>query len=189
MFFEASPDSTLAATDRAAQEVADKLTAFPEADFVWSLTAAWGGFGGMVAKDWKERERSTADMYDDVYDAVSEVPGLRVFPRLDPPLPTPGQYDVELIVQNTGSIEEANIGRPMSPTELNNKGIFNWNALMGTHLNDQAKFEKEPERSALTQPPAGYQTPSSAYPYGAGGDKGRYWTIPNILDRPVGPDR
>ena len=44
--------------------------------------------------------------------------------------------------QNTGSIEEANIGRPMSPAQLNNKGIFNWNALMGTHLNEQAKFER-----------------------------------------------
>ena len=43
--------------------------------------------------------------------------------------------------QTTGSIEEANVGRPMSPTQLNNKGIFNWNALMGTHLNEQAKFE------------------------------------------------
>jgi len=31
---------------------------------------------------------------------VSQVPGLRVFPRLDPPLPTPGQYDVELVLQN-----------------------------------------------------------------------------------------
>src|SRR5207247_1407018 len=34
--------------------------------------------------------------------------------------------------QSQGSIEEANVGRPMSPTQLDNKGIFNWNALMGT---------------------------------------------------------
>src|SRR3954471_7496646 len=88
--------------------------------------------------------------------------------------------------QTTGSIEEANIGRPMSPTQLDNKGIFNWNALMGTHLNEQAKFESEPTRGALTQPPAGYQTPSSAYPYGAGTDKGSGWKIPTILDRPAG---
>jgi multidrug efflux pump len=32
--------------------------------------------------------------------AVSQIPGLRVFPRLDPPLPTPGQYDVELVLQS-----------------------------------------------------------------------------------------
>jgi hypothetical protein len=91
--------------------------------------------------------------------------------------------------QNTGSIEEANIGRPMSPAQLNNKGIFNWNALMGTHLNEQAKFEGEPTRGALTQPPVGYQTPSSAFPYGTGTEKGSGWKIPNILDRAVGADR
>src|SRR5947199_249726 len=65
---------------------------------MWSLTANWGGFGGMVAKNWKERKRTTEQMYGQVYYAVSQVPGLQVFPRLDPPLPTPGQYDVELIL-------------------------------------------------------------------------------------------
>jgi multidrug efflux pump len=39
-------------------------------------------------------------MYGQVYGAVSQVPGLRVFPRLDPPLPTPGQYDVELVLES-----------------------------------------------------------------------------------------
>jgi len=106
LFFEASPDSTLEATDRDTKEVVQAISAFPETRFMWSLTAAWGGFGGMVAKDWHERGRSTAQMYGEVYGAVSQVPGLRVFPRLDPPLPTPGQYDVELIVQNESSLEE-----------------------------------------------------------------------------------
>jgi multidrug efflux pump len=106
LFFEASPDSSLAATDRDSQQVVKALTAFPEADFMWSLTANWGGFGGLVAKNWKERERSTEEIFGDVYGAVSQVPGLRVYPRLDPPLPTPGQYDVEMIVQNEASIEE-----------------------------------------------------------------------------------
>ncbi len=91
--------------------------------------------------------------------------------------------------QNTGSIEEANQGRQMSPTQLNSKGIFNWDALMGTHLKDQGKFESEPSRSALTQPPPGYQTPSSAYPYGAGKDTGTGWKIPTVLDRPVGNEQ
>jgi multidrug efflux pump len=45
-------------------------------------------------------------MFGQVYGAVSQVPGLRVFPRLDPPLPTPGQFDVELIVQSDGSLEQ-----------------------------------------------------------------------------------
>jgi multidrug efflux pump len=106
LFFEASPDSTLGASDRDSQQVVKAITSFPETEFMWSLTAAWGGFGGLVAKDWTQRGRSTEEMYGEVYGAVSQVPGLRVFPRLDPPLPTPGQYDVELVVQSDSSIEE-----------------------------------------------------------------------------------
>ena len=88
--------------------------------------------------------------------------------------------------QNTGSLDEANVGRQMSPGQLNSSGIFNWNALMGTHLNETGKFESEPTRSSLTQPPVGYQTPSPSQPYGAGTEKGSGWKIPNLLDRAVG---
>lgn len=100
LFMEASPDSTVAATNRDSLNVVEAITAFPEARFMWSLTASWGGFGGLVAKDWRERTRSTELMYGEVFGAVSQIPGLRVFPRLDPPLPTPGQYDVELILES-----------------------------------------------------------------------------------------
>ena len=100
LFFEASPDSTLAATNREHLQIVRAITAFPETEFTWGLTTAWGGFGGLVAKDWHERKRSTEQMYGEVYGAVSQVPGLRVFPRLDPPLPTPGQYDVELVLES-----------------------------------------------------------------------------------------
>lgn len=100
LFFEASPDSTLAATNREHLQIVRAITAFPETEFTWGLTTAWGGFGGLVAKDWHERARSTEQMYGQVYGAVSQVPGLRVFPRLDPPLPTPGQYDVELVLES-----------------------------------------------------------------------------------------
>ena len=100
LFFESAPDATLSATNRASLDVVQAINAFPENRFMWSLTANWGGFGGFVAKDWKERERSTEQMYGEVYGAVSQIPGLRVFPRLDPPLPTPGQYDVELVLES-----------------------------------------------------------------------------------------
>src|SRR5690606_21238312 len=62
--------------------------------------------GGMIVKDWHDRERSTEEMYGEVYGAVSQVPGLRVFPRLDPPLPTSGQYDVELVLQSDAPREQ-----------------------------------------------------------------------------------
>jgi multidrug efflux pump len=106
LFFEASPDSTVQATNRQHFQIVRAITTIPETDYTWSLTTAWGGFGGVVAKDWHDRARSTEEMYDDVYGAVLQVPGLRVFPRLDPPLPTPGQYDVELILQSDVPAEQ-----------------------------------------------------------------------------------
>src|SRR5437870_1266865 len=106
LFMQASPDASLEATNRASLQVVKAVTAFPEAKFMWSLTASWGGFGGMVTKNWKERKRTTEQMYGQVYGAVSQVPGLRVFPRLDPPLPTPGQYDVELVMQSDAAPEQ-----------------------------------------------------------------------------------
>jgi multidrug efflux pump len=106
LFFEASPDASLVANNRASLQVVDAITAFPEARFMWSLTASWGGLGGMVTEDWKKRTRSTEEMYGAVFGAVSQIPELRVFPRLDPPLPTPGQYDVELVLQSDAPPEQ-----------------------------------------------------------------------------------
>ncbi len=99
-FMQASPDSTLEATGGHALEVVDAVRSLPEAEFMWSLTTGWGGFGGMLAKDWKTRGRSTEELYGPLYGAVSRVPGLSVFPRLDPPLPNAGQFDVELVLQS-----------------------------------------------------------------------------------------
>ena len=106
LFMEASPDASLEAVNRASLQVVDAIRGFPEARAMWSLTAPWGGFGGMMTRDWTERERTTEEMYGEVFGAVSQVPGLRVFPRLDPPLPTPGQYDVELVLQSDAPPEQ-----------------------------------------------------------------------------------
>jgi multidrug efflux pump len=106
LFLDAAPDATLEAVNRESMAVVDRVTAFPEAEFMWSLTGSGGGFGGMVAKNWKHRARSTAQVYGELFGAVSQVPGLRVFPRLDPPLPTPGQYDVELVLQSEAPLED-----------------------------------------------------------------------------------
>jgi multidrug efflux pump len=106
LFFEASPDSSLPAVKRDSLALIEAIRSFPETQFMWSLSSSWGGFGGLVAKDFDTRGRSTEEMFGEVYGKVSQIPGLRVFPRLDPPLPTPGQYDVELVLQSDAPPEE-----------------------------------------------------------------------------------
>ncbi|HYV19463.1 MAG TPA: efflux RND transporter permease subunit [Verrucomicrobiae bacterium] len=106
LFYQASPDASLEAVNRESKKVVESILTMPETEFSWSLVSSWGGFGGIVAKDWKTRHRSTEQMYGEVYGRVSQIPGLRVFPRLDPPLPTPGQYDVELVLQSDAPPEQ-----------------------------------------------------------------------------------
>ncbi len=105
LFYEAAPDSTQAATQREFYDAVRRLLSFPEALDVWTVTAAWGGFGGLDTKHWDDRDRTTEEIFGEVYMALSQVPGLRLYPRLDPPLPTPGQYDVELVLQSDQSQE------------------------------------------------------------------------------------
>ena len=106
LFFEAAPDASLEAVVRDSEPLIDAIRSFPETAYMWSLTGAWGGFGGLVTSDWDERGRATAEMLGEVYGKVAEVPGLRVYPRLDPPLPTPGWHDVELVLASDGAVED-----------------------------------------------------------------------------------
>jgi hypothetical protein len=56
---------------------------------------------------------------------------------------------------------------PMSPSELGYRGGFF--GMFGSNKKEEtAKFTGEPPRTSLTEPPAGYQTPSPDQPYGLG---------------------
>lgn len=62
-------------------------------------------------------------------------------------------------------------GFMLSPSQLGYTGGLFSNAF-GAGKPETATFEGEPERSELTEPPKGYQTPSSNYAYGVGASKG-----------------
>jgi len=106
LFFDVAPDATLEAVDTASRQVVAAVRTLPETKFMWSLVADWGGFGGMVNKNWKERQRSTQQIAGPLYFMLSQIPGVNVFTRLDPPLPTSGMHDVELVLQSSGPVEE-----------------------------------------------------------------------------------
>jgi hypothetical protein len=62
--------------------------------------------------------------------------------------------------------------RPYSPAALGAKSVFSWDGLFGSNKEESAPFTGEPARGSLTQPPAGYQTPSPNQPYGVGPNRG-----------------
>lgn len=57
----------------------------------------------------------------------------------------------------------------MMPSELGFKGGLFSNPF--SSKNEAETFTTEPERTELTQPPSGYQTPSTTYAYGVGNQK------------------
>lgn len=56
--------------------------------------------------------------------------------------------------------------RPSSPAELGTKNVFT--NMFGRPKEEYATFSGEPSRGSLTEPPAGYRTPSPHQPYGVG---------------------
>jgi multidrug efflux pump len=122
--FAAAPDSSLAATDRESSVLVRKLNETPDARFVWSFTAPSGGFGGLVFEDFDQRERSTAEMLGDVWARLSGMPSLQVYPRLDPPLPSSGSFDVEVAVLGGGSPEELQAGAQLLVAAAQKSGKF-----------------------------------------------------------------
>jgi hypothetical protein len=68
---------------------------------------------------------------------------------------------------NHDTDEQGVIGKIMSPSELGyNGGIFH--KMFHGKNSDVARFTGEPQRTDLTEPPPGYQTPSPDQPYGTG---------------------
>jgi hypothetical protein len=59
----------------------------------------------------------------------------------------------------------------MSPAELGYTGGL-WK-MFSNNKDESKQFTAEPPRQSLTEPPPGYQTPSSNYAYGTGEDKSR----------------
>ncbi|EJN11692.1 hypothetical protein PMI42_04976 [Bradyrhizobium sp. YR681] len=83
-------------------------------------------------------------------------------------------------------IQPGTNGNPsLSPAELGFTGGL-WNMVKGVGGKGETKqFTSEPPRQSLTEPPPGYQTPSSSYAYGAGEDKSRrtYFDIMSGKDK------
>jgi hypothetical protein len=94
----------------------------------------------------------------------------------------------ELNAASTGSGGRG--GTPTPGTSLNadyperdyappKTSIFDW---FSTSKQQYATFTGEPPRTSLTEPPAGYMTPSADQPYGIGPDQKKY-KVPTVADR------
>jgi hypothetical protein len=95
------------------------------------------------------------------------------------PAPREGTAKYDPILDQGGNIVRDGAGTIGSTLGLGD--TFSFGGIFGGKSHDSAQFTNEPSREALTQPPEGYQTPSSGYAYGVA-PKG-------FLDGQSNPDR
>jgi hypothetical protein len=74
--------------------------------------------------------------------------------------------------QGPGETGDDTAGRPLAPSKLGQGNIFrSMFSSFGQNEEEHGTFTREPPRANLTQPPAGYQTPSANQPYGVGKER------------------
>jgi multidrug efflux pump len=105
-FVQASANSTLDQTKLFATQMHDVFRSFPEADSIFQITFPSGGFGGMVAKPWSERSKTTEQLLMESMGPLSKIPGVRVIPQMPAPLPGGGDFPVDMVIASTAEPQQ-----------------------------------------------------------------------------------
>ena len=97
---QTAPDSSLGYVEKYGAQVADAFATFPEHAYMFQILNPSGGFGGMITKDWKSRDKTTIELQGEAFPKMAVIGGVQAFPITPAPLPGAGQFDVEMIVSS-----------------------------------------------------------------------------------------
>lgn len=103
---EAPPGTTLEYGTQYLRETIDLLHQGEGVDSIWQVVNAGSAFGGINFVGFDEREHSLHELLPEIYGELSRIIGARLLPALPLPLPTAGQFEVEMVVQTQDSYEE-----------------------------------------------------------------------------------
>jgi multidrug efflux pump len=103
---QASGNSTLDQTKLFAAQVHDVYQSIPETASIFQITAASGGFGGMVTKPWSERTKTAQQLLMESMGPLSRIPGIRAIPLTPPPLPGGGDFPVDLVIASAAEPQQ-----------------------------------------------------------------------------------
>ncbi len=103
---QGSANSTLDQTALFSRQVHEAFRSIPETKTTFQLTTPGGGFSGMNLVPWTERERTAEELLVEVAPKLGQIPGIRAFPMLPPPLPGGGAFPVDLVIASTAEARE-----------------------------------------------------------------------------------
>jgi multidrug efflux pump len=149
LIIEAPPEASLEYTDDYMHDVIGQMQAkVPGLDMIWQIVNPNNGFGGIELVPFHEREKSVEEMLPAITAELASITGLRVFPSLEPSLPSAGQSDVEMVVLSTDSYENmsANAQRLVQAAQQSGQFLYA-NADLTLNL-PQYRMEFDHERIA-----------------------------------------
>ena len=103
---QTSPTSTIDQNVIFADEVQKMFTSIPEYENSFQLTGANFGFSGIILKPWSERKRSSTQIQDGFQGPAATIAGLNVIVTTPEPLPSGGQFPIELVIRSTADHSE-----------------------------------------------------------------------------------
>src|SRR4029078_13448413 len=95
---QGSPNATLDQTKLFTSQIYDVYKSFPESASIFQITLPNGGIGGMVAKPWSERSKTTQQLLMESMGPLSKIAGVRVIPQAPPAPPGGGNFPVALVI-------------------------------------------------------------------------------------------
>ena len=100
---EAPSGGSLDYSNQFMQKAVSSIEKMEGIDMVWQTLTESGGFSGINFVPYDQRSYSTSDVVQNIYFALKEITGLRIYPTSPMPLPTAGKFDVEMVIQSQDS--------------------------------------------------------------------------------------
>ncbi|CCQ10707.1 RND multidrug efflux transporter; Acriflavin resistance protein [Pseudoalteromonas luteoviolacea B = ATCC 29581] len=103
---QSPPESSLTYNEQHLHPMVDRLLTIPGTTQMWQNIFTNSAFGGIEFVSSSERDYTTKSILPEVYGRLSQSPGINPLPILPAPLPTAGQFDVEMVVRSSAPYEE-----------------------------------------------------------------------------------
>jgi multidrug efflux pump len=103
---QSPPDASLKYSEDNVASVAKTLLETEGSKEIWQIIFSSGGFSGLEFVSNDKRDKSIQEMLPEVYGRLQSSEGLNLLPILPSPLPTAGQFDVELVVKSSSPYSE-----------------------------------------------------------------------------------
>ncbi len=145
---EVPPNASIEQVTHYAEALQRIFAADPDYRHSFQISFASGGFGGMLARPWSERERHTIAIQESLGAQAAAVPGVRAPMFVPAPLPSPGLLPIELVISSSADHEEILRFAEQIAQAANQSGQFAFPLITDVRI-DQERVEIELDRDKV----------------------------------------